>query len=272
MRETPTQLGMPTNDLILLNDSLDFSSELGEVGGTAYLSSICDGMPRIKNLTYYAGIVKTNAQARATLCLFQSHIDRLLDADGNLSGILEDVAIDSAPIYKKYRQEESSRFRTAAEISRESSLPEIVVRPYLAAGAVTDLVAKVKAGKTTYALGELVRKALLKGPVVYLTEQPSSSFRVALERAGLSNHGALHVLSFNAVLGMEWPAIVKITSEKCRDVGAVLLVVDTVSHFAGLEGDSRTIQAPQSHHEASSGGRLNGYRCSYHSARAQERR
>jgi hypothetical protein len=103
---------------------------------------------------------------------------------------------------------------------------------------VTDLVAKIKAGKTTYALGEFARKALAKGAVVYLTEQPSASFRVALARASLLGAENLFVLQFNAVVGMEWSAIARMATEKCKEVGALLLVVDTVSHFAGLEGDS----------------------------------
>ena len=231
-------LGMPTNDLVLLNDSIDFSSEFEDVGGAAYLAHICDGVPRVANLAHYAEIVRTKAQARVTLEHFQLGIDRILRANGDLSAVLEDIANHPAPMYMKFGQKESSLFKTSAEISTESSLTEFVVKPYLAAGAVTDLVAKIKAGKTTYALGELVQKALLKGPVVYLTEQPSSSFRVALDRAGLLNLDTLHILPFNAVSRMEWPVIAKLAGDHCGKVKAKLLVVDTVSHFAGLEGDS----------------------------------
>jgi hypothetical protein len=138
----------------------------------------------------------------------------------------------------QFGQKESDPFRTAADLAQEPTVTEFVVSPYLAAGAVTDLVAKIKAGKTTYALCELVRKALDKGPVVYLTEQPSSSFRVALNRAGLLGTERLIYLPFNAVSGLEWPAIVRLVVDKCKQTEAVLLVIDTVSHFAGLEGDS----------------------------------
>ena len=83
-----------------------------------------------------------------------------------------------------------------------------------------------------------MRLALDKGPVVYLTEQPAASFRVALERAHLLGRENLFVLSFNAVIGMDWPGIARLAREKCRRTSAVLLVVDTLSHFSGLDGDS----------------------------------
>lgn len=230
-------LGMPTNDLVLLHESIDESKEVDAAGGAAFIASLSDGIASVSNPAHYAEIIRTKAQARCAIYLFQSNIDRLLDANGDLSGVLQDISIHSAPIYVKYGQKESDPFKTAADLAGATAVTEFVVKPYLAAGAVTDLIAKIKAGKTTYALGELVRKALTKGPVVYLTEQPQASFRVALERAGLGDAKDLFVLPFNAVVGMEWTAIARMATEKCKAVGAVLLVVDTVSHFAGLEGD-----------------------------------
>ncbi|HMD42499.1 MAG TPA: hypothetical protein VKH45_05455 [Candidatus Acidoferrum sp.] len=56
----------------------------------------------------------------------------------------------------------SSLFRTAADLVEESSVAAFIVKPYILAGAVTELVAKIKAGKTTYVLGEIVRLALDK--------------------------------------------------------------------------------------------------------------
>jgi hypothetical protein len=229
---------MPTDDLVLLNDAIDFSKELNAAGGSAYVASVLDSRPRVANLSHYVEIVKTYAQGRAAIKLFQANIGRILSANGDLSAVLQDIAIHSAPIYVKYGQKESHPFKTAADLAQEATLTEFVVSPYLAAGAVTDLVAKVKAGKTTFALGELVRKALDKGPVVYLTEQPSASFRVAVNRAGLLGIEKLIYLPFGAVSGLEWPAIARLAAEKCKQTEAVLLVVDTLSHFASLEGDS----------------------------------
>ena len=38
--------------------------------------------------------------------------------------------------------------------------------------------------------------------------------------------------------GMPWPAVASEAVRHCKQIGAVLLVVDTLPHFAGLKGDS----------------------------------
>jgi len=226
-------------DTVLLMDWLAQHNQLDDAGGVGYLSQLPDGLPRVTNVEHYAQIVKTKAQARQLVYQRQSDIDRILTANGDLRQVLQDIAIHSAHIGEEFGQKESAKlFRTAADLAEESNAPEFVVKPYLLAGAITELVAKIKAGKTTYTLGEIVAQALQKGPVVYLTEQPPASFRVALERAHLLGVEKLICVTSNATMGMEWPAIAKAVAAKCQQVGAVLTVVDTLSHFAGLEGDS----------------------------------
>ena len=48
----------------------------------------------------------------------------------------------------------------------------------------------------------------------------------------------LHVLSCRDVPGQPWPAIAALARRKVQEVGARLLVVDTLPQFAGLRGDS----------------------------------
>jgi hypothetical protein len=64
----------------------------------------------------------------------------------------------------------------------------------VAKGAITELGAKVKAGKTTFVMelagatldgGSFLDQPTFKTCVVYLTEQPVVSFRKAMERAKL---------------------------------------------------------------------------------------
>jgi hypothetical protein len=230
-------LGMPTNDLVLLHDAIGFSNELEAVGGAAYVASLIDGLPKVSNLAHYAQTIRTKALARRVIYQYSLGVDKLLTANGDLSAVLREI--HSSHIGMEFEKKQSSNlFRTAADLVEESNPAEFLVKPYVLAGAVTELVAKIKAGKTTYALGEIVRQALDKGPVVYLTEQPSASFRVALERACLLGHKDLHVLSRNAVMGLDWPGIASLATAKCREVKAVLLVVDTLSTFAGLDDDS----------------------------------
>src|SRR3989442_1669574 len=48
-------------DMITLKDELIKSGELEDVGGTAYVASLIDGVPRTSNIEHYARIVKDKA-------------------------------------------------------------------------------------------------------------------------------------------------------------------------------------------------------------------
>ena len=72
---------------------------------------------------------------------------------------------------------------------------EWILRPYIAAGAITEISGKAKAaGKSTLLL-HMVRAILdgapflegttTKGPVLYLTEEGTATLKPALERVGL---------------------------------------------------------------------------------------
>jgi AAA domain len=124
---------------------------------------------------------------------------------------------------------------------------EWIVPGFVARGAVTELGAKVKAGKTTL-ITKLVRavadgldflsKPTLKTPTVYLTEQPIVSFRQAMDRAGLLGRADFRVLQHTDTRGIPWPEMIAAAVCECKRVGAMLLVIDTLPQFAGLKGDS----------------------------------
>jgi len=140
-------------------------------------------------------------------------------------------------------------FRTAKQIAVESpAAVEWVARPWVSRGAITEVDGQVKAaGKTTW-LTQMCRAILdgtefmgqptMKAPVLYLTEQPQASFRVALERAGLLGREDLIVLFWNRTSGRSWAEVAQESVAKCESVGAGLLVVDTIAQFAGLAGDN----------------------------------
>jgi hypothetical protein len=77
----------------------------------------------------------------------------------------------------------------------------------------------------------------MKSPVVYLTEQGDSSFRQALARARLLGREDLHVVAWKDTIGIPWEEVVRQAEQLCLEVGAMLLVVDTLSQFAGIDGD-----------------------------------
>jgi hypothetical protein len=160
-----------------------------------------------------------------------------------------DGAFHSAQTSTSSRAERNLPFRTARAIASE--VPEQVVwyvPGYFAAGAVTELVGKIKsAGKTTWVTHAV--RAIVTGTrfmdlpttqtgVVYLTEQSPTSFRVALARAGLLERDDVVVLFWRDTGGIGWPDVVAGAVEECRRRGCGVLVVDTLPRFAGLRGDA----------------------------------
>ncbi len=140
-------------------------------------------------------------------------------------------------------------FRTAAEIT--AALPDAVEwcwRCYVARGAITELVGQAKAaGKTTLLLH--AARAILDGdeflgqptertPVVLLTEQPPVSLRAVLERTGLDQRADLRILLWRDARASSWRDVVAAAVEVCRELGAALLLVDTLPAFAGIRGEA----------------------------------
>ncbi len=141
------------------------------------------------------------------------------------------------------------RVRTAAQFAAEApSRIDWIVDPLIVAGAITELDGKVKrGGKTTFLLDGVFHitrglpwlgKPTLKTPVVYLTEQPESSFREALRRARLLDCHDLHLIFWADTRGVRWPVIIAQALELCQTIGARLLVIDTLGKFTGLTADA----------------------------------
>ena len=140
-------------------------------------------------------------------------------------------------------------FRTGAEIERETPAQVAwVARPWVAAGASTELAGKVKlAGKTTFT-HHMVRAVLdgipfmgqktQKTPVVFLTEQSPTSFREAMKRAGLLGREDFVVLFWKDTIGVPWLHVMQRAVNECKQRRAKLLIVDTLTQFTGIEGDS----------------------------------
>jgi hypothetical protein len=233
-------------DLLTMHEELERAGELEAAGGAAYLSSLVDGVPRVSNVEAYCHIVREKAQRRRMV----KAAYRLAEGsqDGTSLAELARIVEEIVPALYEKRREQKQIFVTAAEIAAESG-PEVkwVAKPWIAKGTITELDGKVKlAGKTTFKT-HLVRAVLdgetfmgeptTKSPVVFLTEQPKASFRVALRRADLLGREDLIVLYRSRVIGLTWDAICRLAVEECKRRSAGLLVVDTLSQFAGLEGD-----------------------------------
>jgi hypothetical protein len=141
------------------------------------------------------------------------------------------------------------RFLSAAEIAAQTPEEvEWIAKPWVVKGGITEIDGKIKsAGKTTFvcALVEAVLtgrdflgEPTMRSPVVYLTEQTLTSYRVALRRANLLERKDLIALQYYDSVGTPWNEVVENTFREMKRLGAKLLIVDTLPQFAGLKGES----------------------------------
>jgi RecA-family ATPase len=124
--------------------------------------------------------------------------------------------------------------------------PEWIAEPVVARSCISDLVAGPKVGKTTLvlALADAVSEGRLflgkptsRTRVLYLTEERGPTFRAALERVGIAGDDFRIVLR-QAGAGMKWSEVMEDATAQALDMGAGLLVVDSLADWAALQGDS----------------------------------
>ncbi|HEV2490692.1 MAG TPA: DnaB-like helicase N-terminal domain-containing protein [Candidatus Acidoferrales bacterium] len=238
-------------DLVTLADELERAGDLEKAGGAAYLASLLDGMPRVSNTKHYAKIVRDHSRRRDLIR--DAHIVFAAACEvGSDPDFLRSRGIDLLTSGQAFARApgDDLAVSTGAQEATETTEggAEWIARPIAALGAITEICGKVKqAGKTTFvthlAAAVLDAKPFLgqptrKSPVVYLTEQPPATFRLAMRRAGLLGREDFHIVYWNRAAGMAWEVLAQRAIKLCQRVGAKLLVVDTLAQFAGITGDS----------------------------------
>jgi len=78
-------------DLVTLKNELQRSDELESAGGSAYLASLTDGLPRAVNVEHYAQIVKEKATLRRLIQISNEIMARSYQSEESADEILEDV-------------------------------------------------------------------------------------------------------------------------------------------------------------------------------------
>ena len=172
-----------------------------------------------------------------------------LDRGGTREALLAKVETTETFLSPTHRDKGAgeTKFIPAADLA--SRAPESVpwlVKPWVVRGGITMVSGKAKlAGKTTWTLhlvrailegGEFLGEPATQGPVVYLTEERTSSFVDALRRARLAGRRDLMIRQYSRL--DLWAEVFKEAVAKARRIGACMIVVDTLPVFAGLAGDS----------------------------------
>ena len=235
-------------DLHLLTEELNSRGELDKAGGAPYLASLADGMPKVSNVAHYAQIVKEKSVRRKIIGAAETAAQRAFDLSEPVTEILSSTSTHFTEISASGGgQKACLNFRTGKGFAEGAAKKKWVLHGYFAAGSIAEMSAKIKIGKTSLLLSAcaaildgvpLVGQPTHKTKVLYLTEQPDTSFREAMERAGLLGREDFHVLSFGDTRGVAWPDVVRAAVIQAKRVGAGLLAVDTLSQWAGLSGDS----------------------------------
>jgi hypothetical protein len=240
--------GKPTDDTVLLCDSLQEKNELEAAGGVAYLSQLPDGLPKFSNLAHYAQIIKEKSEVRSRIYKYRSQADRLHSANGNAKLLLEEDAREFVSYFTPRVEVETKRMRlkSAADAPTYDET-EWIAKALVPKGAITSINARIKIGKTAFVLAmcravlgglDFLGEPTTKTDVIYLTEQPASSWDRAVKLADLRGQQGFLYLPLAETWGMEWPDVAAHVSTVCKEMKASLLVVDTLSKFARIPGDS----------------------------------
>ncbi|HEX9952154.1 MAG TPA: AAA family ATPase [Rubricoccaceae bacterium] len=130
--------------------------------------------------------------------------------------------------------------------------PEWLVEGFLAPGTITQFLGGSKAGKSTLLLsmlaevsrgGTFLGKKCRQAPVLYVTEQGRKSFVESLERslpAGTRAVDLTDLLALTAekVYGRSWAQVLGLVRKTVKQVGAQVVVFDTLSEAADVQGDA----------------------------------
>lgn len=134
----------------------------------------------------------------------------------------------------------------AKELATRGDTTPWLVKPFVAAGAVTDFQGPAKEGKTTFLISlaasvaqgtTFLGRECEKSSVVYVSEQTAGTVRKSAERAsGLVDD--VHFLTLESLFGWQFRDIVRFVRRECQRLGARLVVFDTLGPIAGLWGES----------------------------------
>jgi hypothetical protein len=220
-----------------------------------FVAILAEMAEEIDHYNFEANIKKVRAARASWNLLYRLEVDRIRWQSSKawpeiilseLTSLIETHS--SHPRGSSWKETNPNLFETGATLSTEDAPTDFEFYPLAPCGCVSDLAGDPKlAGKTTLVLfairaklnGEkFLDRHTKKGPVVYLTEQSRASFRASCCKAGVAGHQDLHILYYSKCRKLTWPEIAELAIQKCREVSATLMAVDTINQFAGLTGDS----------------------------------
>lgn len=200
----------------------------------------------------YCASVKNFSAKRRGLRAADLMREAVLACNGDMSalpGLLERIPAEAAAEIRVRTgvADFADRVRTPAEVcAMAGDRPDWVIFGLVARNAITEIIAKMKTGKTDVILAgvnailtgdDFLGHATQRVEVLYLAEERPPSFADALRRRGMERRSGLHILLRSDTLNMTWPQIVEFVRAYVRANGIGLVVVDTLSDWASLAAD-----------------------------------
>jgi replicative DNA helicase len=148
-------------DFVTLTEQLGQHKEIEAVGGVAYVTSLTDGLPRVKNIEQYVRIVKDKALLRGLIHAANSAIQQAYEQEAPAEEI-----IDSA---------ESAIFKVAEQRIGQGFLgiPEIVKQSFGSIDKLYEQGQRITGLETHFADFDSMTSGLQKSDLVIIAARPS---------------------------------------------------------------------------------------------------
>ena len=104
-------------DFVTLTEQLGQHKEIESVGGVAYVTSLTDGLPRVKNIEQYVKIVKDKALLRGLIHAASSAIQKAYEQEAPAEEIIDSA---ESEIFKVAEQRIGRGFQGVQEIVKQS--------------------------------------------------------------------------------------------------------------------------------------------------------
>jgi hypothetical protein len=252
-------------DPVTVAAELQRRGELEKAGGPEYLHTLAEFVPSATNVASYIADVQEAAHRRH-LYRVSLQLGRLA-TDPNWNGDRVDawlqVATEGASVVGWAGRREPRVYTEDEFRALSPEAPDWLVFGYVVRGEITELDAKIKAGKTTFMLDmvrslcdgrEFLGHATEQCNVLYLPEEGCSTFKAALRRTSEKTQGRLRILprSDEAIAGMTWQQRCLWLSSYCRDHQVDVAIIDTLTDWVGhdregAESDATTATSDMRH-------------------------
>jgi replicative DNA helicase len=180
------ETGKPV-DFVTLTEQLGQHKEIEAVGGVAYVTSLTDGLPRVKNIEQYVKIVKDKAMLRGLIHAATSAIQSAYEQESPAEEI-----VDAA---------ESAIFQVAEQRIGQSfqSIPEIVKQSFGSIDKLYQQGQRVTGLETHFSDFDGLTSGLQKSDLVIVAARPSmgkTAFAINIaENAGVRDSKVVGVFS-----------------------------------------------------------------------------